>query len=743
MLAGIRGRLGLSQEKLAHVLGVSFVSVNRWERGASVPSPALARKIDELYLASADPWQAKSAIARLESPSFLSRGIRRHSTNLTMPTLFDMTPSTPDRNILSDDMQASILGRLMAEGYMGGHHAIVANLLRQHRAPSPTVVDPPDTGMSAGKNTYTYDAHTYHTKVPPQGIAELLKHYLPEGGLVFDAFAGSGMTGVAARMLGYDVILNELSPAASFIANRFTSGLEPERFGKVIEAILDAVAEVREQMYTTTCRECGRATEILYTVWSYRVICTACTHEFILWDVCRAYGKRVRDHKILTEFACPSCGSALKKSRLSRTSVEPVQLGYMCCGSRQQEVTHTLNAEDYELLERLEHNAPLAAGYYPTTTLPDGVNLRQPKKHGIQRVDQFYTPRGLAAMSHLWRAIHRIEDIELAAFAAFVFTSLYQRVTRLSEFRFWGGSGNTARFNVPYIFNETNVFTTFARKARTIRDHLETTAARYGGQAVVRVGSATQLDYLPDESIDVIFTDPPFGANINYSEMNFLWESWLQQFTDATDEAIVNSVQGKDLLDYQRLMTASLSECFRVLRSGHWMLLVFMNSSSSVWEALRTAIQVAGFEIRQCDIFDKQHGTFKQYVSANTAGCDLVLHCYKPNLPDIDTAVSGQTQLTVSRNNGAFGAPSMKRVLDSVATFLQNKDMRAWRSVFLHVTRSSEVDFRKLYSEWTASSLLEGENLLDFAAFRSLVMERVMNAQASQDSEEGNSGSSA
>jgi len=114
-------------------------------------------------------------------------------------------------------------------------------------------------------------------------------------------------------------------------------------------------------------------------------------------------------------------------------------------------------------------------------------------------------------------------------------------VTKLSEFRFWGGSGNTAHFNVPFIFNEANVFATFERKAASILDHLETTAVNYEGDRAVIAGSATDLNYLPDESIDFIFTDPPFGANINYSEMNILWESWLGEFTDATNEAIVNA----------------------------------------------------------------------------------------------------------------------------------------------------------------------------------------------------------
>ena len=423
----------------------------------------------------------------------------------------------------------------------------------------------------------------------------------------------------------------------------------------------------------------------------------------MLWDHCREYGERVREHKILTEFPCPQCKSVLKKSKLQRTSVVPVMLGYKCCRGGQQETTHPLSDNDLELIREIEENPPWQPGYFPRTKLPEGVNLRQPAKHGLDSIDKFYTSRNLAAMSHLWQAIHRVEDTDLAAYLAFALTSLYQRVTRLSEFRFWGGSGNTARFNVPYISNEANVFLTFERKAKTILDHLRTTAANYKAHSAVVLGSATHMDYLPDDSIDLIFTDPPFGANINYSEMNILWESWLGEFTDTTQEAIINKVQCKDVTAYQNLMTASMCECYRVLRPGHWMLLVFMNSSKEVWNALREAVAHAGFTIRKIDIFDKQHGTFKQFVSENTAGSDLVLHCYKP---------------VEYQSPAAFDQTAIS---DSIQTFLRHYRGSLPTQVYLHVGRDSEIDYRKLYSEWLSSSLIGHSELVDFAEFRRIV----------------------
>jgi DNA modification methylase len=662
-----------------------------------------------LFGATNDLWRF-AKVLKANPPVFAARGVRQAPQS----SLFQLA-DPPQAVQLMEIAGSPILTRIM-HGDLFGEMSL-DDILQNHAIAAPTVSEPPASGMSAGKNTYTYDAHTYHTKVPPQGIAELLKHYLPDGGLVLDPFAGSGMTGVASRVLGLDCILNELSPAACFIANRFTQTIPSRAFQEAVMAVLEAVETIRHDVYTTICRECGRATEILYTVWSYHVLCSTCNHEFLLWDHCRAYGKRVRDHKILTEFPCPQCHTPLKKARLRRTFAEPVQIGYMCCGSRQQEVIHALNKEDLERIYRFQTAPPVVEGWYPTTHLPNGVNLRQPQHHGINHIDQFYTPRNLAAMSHLWQTIHRIADPQIAAHLAFVFTSLYQRVTRLSEFRFWGGSGNTARFNVPFIFNEANVFLTFARKARTIQDHLETTAQQYKGNCLVVEHTATNLSYIPSNSVDCIFTDPPFGASINYSEMNIVWESWLEKFTDIRDEAIINAVQGKDLAAYQSLMQSALNECYRVLRPGHWMLLVFMNSSKSVWEALHRTIISAGFTIRKVDIFDKQHGTFKQFVSENTAGCDLVLHCLKP----IETLYMAQL-------------PEFANTSVSVADFLETTSFETYQQHFLHVQRAVEVDTRRLYSEWLAWALTHNGTLIDFDQFRQLVQDwMIKHDQASGD----------
>lgn len=172
-------------------------------------------------------------------------------------------------------------------------------------------------------------------------------------------------------------------------------------------------------------------------------------------------------------------------------------------------------------------------------------------------------------------------------------------------------------------------------------------------------------------------------------------------YTDATDEAIVNRVQKKDANRYQELMTQSLAESYRVLRPGHWMVLVFMNSSEDIWNRLRNAVLDAGFTIERIDIFDKQHGTFKQFVSDNTAGADLMLHCRKVE----------------NGNKRAVSTAEAKTI--SVKEFLSQRNGTIPVLPYLHVKREADIDYRTLYSEYLAESLLLHGKMLDFATFRS------------------------
>lgn len=130
--------------------------------------------------------------------------------------------------------------------------------------------------------------------------------------------------------------------------------------------------------------------------------------------------------------------------------------------------------------------------------------------------------------------------------------------------------------------------------------------------------------------MDYIFVDPPFGRNLMYSELNFLWEAWLRVFTQNTDKAIVNKSQNKRLNEYRNLMSECFKEMYRVLKPNRWITVEFSNSKASIWNAIQDSLSRAGFVVAQVAALDKQQGSYKQVTEVNAVKNDLVINAYKP-----------------------------------------------------------------------------------------------------------------
>jgi len=124
--------------------------------------------------------------------------------------------------------------------------------------------------IKEGKNDPIYNAHSYHTKVPPRSIIPYILHYTQPGDVVLDLFCGSGMTGVAAQMCAdppKDIleqfpelkdrvgaracILNDLSPAACHIAYNYNTPVDVEALKCEFERIKAAVKDEFAWLYGT------------------------------------------------------------------------------------------------------------------------------------------------------------------------------------------------------------------------------------------------------------------------------------------------------------------------------------------------------------------------------------------------------------------------------------------------------------------------------------------------------------
>lgn len=523
-------------------------------------------------------------------------------------------------------------------------------------------VEPYAADVSEGKNDPIYNAHSYHTKVPHKAIMRYILHYTKPGDIVFDGFCGTGMTGVAAQMCGSPdsefkvqieqempkvqwrtrkVIMSDLSPAATFITYNYNSYIDTTAFELEAKRIIEEVEKEHGWMYETWHTVEGQVQHDLagkpvigsinFVIWSDVFICSSCSSEIIFWEQ-----GLDNDGRVMESFRCQNCGTISQKNSLERAKEKlydmaladttycvkqvPVLINYSIGGIRYEKKP---DSNDYEILDRI--NSLTNPYWFPTDKIPDGYNTKQPiKSHRITHVHHFFTKRSVSMLSAFTHSIRHQRSV-----FSWIVTSVCEGGSKLNRERPNGlPSKLPGTLYISSMIREVNLIEFMKRKIKKRQEINFKKEEPF--DYIISTQSVCRLNNFKDNSIDYIFTDPPFGDNLMYSELNFIWEAWLKVKTNNKEEAIINRTQNKSLLEYQQLMEKSFAEYYRVLKPGRWMTVEFHNSKNSVWNAIQEAILKAGFVIANVRILDKKQGSFKQVTTTSAVKQDLVISAYKP-----------------------------------------------------------------------------------------------------------------
>ena len=514
--------------------------------------------------------------------------------------------------------------------------------------------------VSEGKSDPIYMAHGYHTKVPYKAIMRYILHYTKPGDMVLDGFCGTGMAGVAAIMCGqpdtafkYQIeqemkedgvvwgtrhaIVNDLSPAASFIAHSYTTPHNSSEYDAHVSSLINTVKSECGWMYKTKHTQpsnYGFLTDngdhlgdIIFTIWSDVFVCPSCSKDVTFYD--SALDPNTGD--VLEKMTCPNCGAVFAK-REGQHAFEsyvhpvtgatgkiikqvPVRIIYTYFGKRYEK---SPDEYDYEILKKI-NELPLE-DLEPWEQIPEGVKTNEAIRIGISNTAQLFTRRNLLVLCCLLRNCKNDA-------VRFAINATMQNASKMYRYRSNGKGGcMSGVIYVPSTPQENNVISIFERKAKDVRPSIN----NYEKCVVTQCGSATQLSTIPGNSIDYVFTDPPFGDNLMYSDLNFMWESWLHVITNTASEAIMNRVQKKGLADYQAIMEKCFAEYYRVLKPNHWITIEFHNSKNAVWNAIQEALNRVGFIVADVRVINKKQGSYNQVTAAGAVQQDLVISAYKP-----------------------------------------------------------------------------------------------------------------
>lgn len=536
--------------------------------------------------------------------------------------------------------------------------------------------EPYSSDVSEGKGDAIYNAHFYHTKVPYKAIMRYILHYTKPGDVVFDGFCGTGMTGVAAQICGSNssqmkavfqaedrgiqwgeraAILMDLSPAATLVAYNYNYPVHDilgfqqrcekifqnceKEFGWMYRTNLDN-KDIDQLSLPLNSKKYGT---VNYTIWSDVFICPQCGEEYTYWDVAVDLKKK----KIRNKMHCPHCGYELSKRNSERSFTSyfddavgnvvkvgkqvPVLINYTYKGNRYDKAP---DKDDKETIARID--SMKIENWYPSDRMCEGKEARRNDAAGVTNVHQFFTRRNLAILAYVYNEASKLQiDERLALLSAMRGSMSYgTKMVKVNIGRLLNGGGTfsfgavTGTLYMPSITAERPILEAIQNKVTSICKIFDDYPSDHN--VAISTGSLTDVRNIPENSVDYIFTDPPFGDNLNYSELNFIWETWEKILTNNTDEAIVDSVRQKGILEYQSLMERSFSECYRVLKPNHWMTVEFHNSKNAVWNAIQEALMKSGFVIADVRTLDKQQGSFKQVTTSSAVKQDLVISTYKP-----------------------------------------------------------------------------------------------------------------
>jgi putative DNA methylase len=135
-------------------------------------------------------------------------------------------------------------------------------------------------------------------------------------------------------------------------------------------------------------------------------------------------------------------------------------------------------------------------------------------------------------------------------------------------------------------------------------------------------GSAAAMPAVADGSVTAVVMDPPYGGNVQYSELADFFYVWLKRMQghrrpewfstylcEHDDEAVVNAIRHRQeemkpgaaretsVQFYNSLMAESLHECHRVLRDDGVLTVMFTHKKQEAWEGLFASLIAAGFTI--------------------------------------------------------------------------------------------------------------------------------------------------
>ncbi|MGO8928248.1 MAG: DNA methyltransferase [Limisphaerales bacterium] len=428
-------------------------------------------------------------------------------------------------------------------------------------------------------HTAMYVWHKYWSRKTWNVVGEHIRAYTKPHQLVFDPFAGSGVVAIEAARNKRRAIVCDLNPAASQITELTLRPVNTLKLHEAFERVRERVQKPITELYTVHCLKCGQP---------------------LVADCFVREGDEVIEVRYK---GCPYCEHRCETG----------------CKPRKKDLEAVADLEAKRIRE-----------WYPRNRLyyPDGEPFKEKQRY--DSLDQLFTKRNLRAVAMIYEAIEQESSPQMRKFLLGAFTSMIHLCTRMMPVGNPAESNHYTYFSSPgwtqhsywfaSRFLEQNVWDKFEgsltgpqgiinaknESNEALGDVKLTDDWRkvLDGEADIAVvtGDCVELmKKMPEECADYIFTDPPYDASIQYGELSYLWNAWLQEdfrYTEriVAQEVVRNERQKKPFEVYHALLNNSFQGFYKVLRSECCLTLTFHNPTFMVRNATVRAGVFSGFD---------------------------------------------------------------------------------------------------------------------------------------------------
>lgn len=487
--------------------------------------------------------------------------------------------------------------------------------------------------VEAQPHTPPYKIHRYFARRPWNVFSQLIEVFSRENDLVLDPFCGGGVTIYEGLSKNRKVIGFDLNPLAIFLVRNMIRKLDDL---STLMSAYDQTATFIRHLYgnynmvpAKGGTKSSNRKDLIPIDWNelaFKVICNYCGSTILLSNENKKQNGR---------YHCQN--KKCKGSESMNGYIEPKdcrRIGYEYLYSiiSTNGETRKINFDTKRQLQIKRHlvflrnqlkknNVKLGNDLIPLKWDRQLEDLLERK--GIRTFQELFTERNLIINSLVLDFIKKLSIPEdISELLRVVFSSSL-RDTNIMAFTNEGWqSGKPTTWSkhaywIPSQFCEVDICSAFQKafdrvKNAVIFNNQQPYEARLtknfedlNAQAniLLQIGSLADSD-IPDESIDAIITDPPYGSNVQYLELSHFWYVWNKDLygsgapafnKEAVSNRKKNFAGAKSLQDYEDNLFAVFSRCYKVLKPDGRLVMTFNNKDIGAWLALLLSVFRAGF----------------------------------------------------------------------------------------------------------------------------------------------------